>query len=128
MGLEPASLDEIFLLYPDPWPKTRHRKRRFISTATVAEMARVLRPEGVLYFATDIKNYADWTLAHLARSGAFDLAPGALEQAHIPFKGWRPTRYEQKARAEGRATSLYFTFTRNRTKPEVAEQGLLPGK
>jgi tRNA (guanine-N7-)-methyltransferase len=115
--LEPQSLDEIYLLYPDPWPKTRHRKRRFVSPRTVAQLARTLKPGGQLLFATDIKPYASWTLDHVARSDAFDLAPGARQTAHMPFAGWQPTRYENKARTEGRVQSLYYTFSRNHQPP-----------
>src|SRR5262249_1985337 len=63
--LPAASLDAAYLLYPDPWPKTRHHKRRFISPLTLGELARVLRPGAVFRFATDIEDYANWGLAHL---------------------------------------------------------------
>ncbi|HHY49228.1 MAG TPA: tRNA (guanosine(46)-N7)-methyltransferase TrmB, partial [Alphaproteobacteria bacterium] len=112
LRLPDASLDAVYLLYPDPWPKTRHHKRRFVSPTTLGELGRVLRPGGRFYFATDIADYADWTLAHVLRAPAFRFAPERPGIWHAPWPGWEPTRYEQKARLEGRATSFYFTFTR----------------
>ncbi len=110
--LPDASLDEVYLLYPDPWPKTRHHKRRFVSPTTLGELARVLRPGARFNFATDIEDYANWTLAHVLRSPAFDFTPAYPGAWHAPYPGWEPTRYEEKARLEGRPTSFYFTFSR----------------
>lgn len=113
MALPEASVDAVYLLYPDPWPKTRHHKRRFVSPTTLDELARVIRPGGVFHFATDIEDYANWTLAHILRSPAFQFAPPAPGSWHIPYPGWQPTRYEQKARREGRMVSFYFSFVRS---------------
>lgn len=110
--LPDASVDEAFLLYPDPWPKTRHHKRRFVSPITLRELARVLKPGARFNFATDIEDYANWTLAHVLRSPDFDFAPAHAGAWHEPYPGWEPTRYEEKARREGRLTSFYFTFSR----------------
>jgi len=110
--LPDASLDEVYLLYPDPWPKTRHHKRRFVSPLTLAELARTIRPGGKFNFATDIEDYADWTLAHILRAPGFVFEPGAPGSWHEPYPGWEPTRYEQKARREGRLKSFYLTFER----------------
>lgn len=110
--LEPESLDEAYLLYPDPWPKTRHHKRRFISPTTLGALAKALKPGARFHFATDIEDYANWTLAHILRHPEFTWPvtdPGAW---HQPYPGWQPTRYEQKARKEGRLKSFYFTFQR----------------
>ncbi|MBF0680500.1 MAG: tRNA (guanosine(46)-N7)-methyltransferase TrmB [Devosia sp.] len=112
MALPDASLDAVYLLYPDPWPKTRHHKRRFVSPTTLAELARVIRPGGTFYFATDIEDYADWTLAHIVRAPEFAFEPEAPGSWHQPYPGWHPTRYEQKARREGRMISFYFGFRR----------------
>ncbi len=112
LKLPDAALDEAFLLYPDPWPKTRHHKRRFVSPTTLAELARVLKPGGTFRFATDIEDYANWTLAHILRTPAFRFEPGTPGSWHTPYPGWLPTRYEDKARAEGRAQSFYFSFQR----------------
>jgi len=112
LKLPDASLDEVFLLYPDPWPKTRHHKRRFVSPTTLGELARVLKPGAPFRFATDIEDYANWTLAHIVRAPAFRFEAGAPGSWHLPYAGWQPTRYEEKARREGRLTSFYLTFTR----------------
>jgi tRNA (guanine-N7-)-methyltransferase len=110
--LPAASLDAAYLLYPDPWPKTRHHKRRFISPTTLGELARVLKPGSVFRFATDIEDYANWTLAHIVRSPDFAFAPARPGIWHEPYPGWQPTRYEDKARLEGRMTSFYLEFIR----------------
>jgi tRNA (guanine-N7-)-methyltransferase len=107
-----ATLDEAFLIYPDPWPKTRHHKRRFVSATTLGELARVLKPGARFNFATDIEDYANWTLAHVLRQPAFRFRPAGAGSWHVPFPEWQPTRYEQKARAEGRVPSFYFSFER----------------
>jgi tRNA (guanine-N7-)-methyltransferase len=112
LKLPAQGLDAAFLLYPDPWPKTRHHKRRFVSPATLGELARVLKPGAQFHFATDIEDYANWTLAHIVRSPDFRFAPVRPGGWHEPYRGWVSTRYEQKARAEGRAQSFYFSFTR----------------
>lgn len=110
--LPDASIDAVYLLYPDPWPKTRHHKRRFVSPVTLKELARVIKPGGKFHFASDIEDYADWTLAHIVREPEFSFAPEAPGSWHTPYPGWQPTRYEQKARREGRMISFYFTFDR----------------
>lgn len=110
--LPDASLDGAYLLYPDPWPKTRHHKRRFISPVTLSELARVLKLGAVFQVATDIGDYADWTLAHILRAPAFRFSPEQAGGWHTPFAGWEPTRYEDKARREGRLRSFYMSFTR----------------
>lgn len=112
LALPPQSLDAAYLLYPDPWPKTRHHKRRFVSPTTLGELARVLKPGAPFRFATDIEDYANWTLAHVVRSAGFTFAPAHPGSWHEPYPGWQPTRYEQKARADGRGQSFYFTFVR----------------
>ena len=110
--LPEASVDGVYLLYPDPWPKTRHHKRRFVSPTTMGELARVIRPGGFFRFATDIEDYANWTLAHVLRAPQFIIPLAAPGSWHQPYDGWQPTRYEEKARLEGRMTSFYFTFVR----------------
>jgi tRNA (guanine-N7-)-methyltransferase len=110
--LPDASLDAAWLLYPDPWPKTRHHKRRFISATTLGELARVLKRGSIVRFATDIEDYANWGLAHILRAPGFRFAPERPGIWHEPYPGWVPTRYEQKARRDGRNLSFYFEFIR----------------
>ncbi|MEO6396227.1 MAG: tRNA (guanosine(46)-N7)-methyltransferase TrmB [Devosia sp.] len=110
--LPDAALDAAYLLYPDPWPKSRHHKRRFVSPTTLSELARILKPGAIFRFATDIEDYANWTLAHILRAPDLRFLAGPPGSWHQPFAGWQPTRYELKARAEGRAISFYFSFER----------------
>ncbi len=101
----------IFILYPDPWPKRRHNRRRIISEQMVEALARIVKPGGEVRFATDIDDYAGWTLARFLPSPMFRwIATGAADwRTHWPQ--WRPTRYEEKAHKAGRA-SVYLTFVR----------------
>ena len=103
--LPDASLERIYLLYPDPWPKARHHKRRFVSPETVAEFHRLLQPEGQFLFASDIADYVDWTRERVAAHG------GWVERGEPsePFEGWTETRYETKAKRENRV-STYLKF------------------
>jgi tRNA (guanine-N7-)-methyltransferase len=109
--LPPASLAGIDLLYPDPWPKRRHWKRRFVQDRTVAMMARALVGGGAFRFATDIADYAAWTLAHLARCSDFCWTAERAEDWRRPWDGFCPTRYEAKAKRQGRAP-CYLVFRR----------------
>jgi tRNA (guanine-N7-)-methyltransferase len=105
------SLSRIFILYPDPWPKRRQHKRRLIDEDTIAELSRVARPGAELRFATDIDDYAGWTLRRFLASPHFAWDARRADDWRIPWEGWAPTRYEAKARAAGRA-SAYLTFRR----------------
>ena len=106
-----ASFSRIFLLYPDPWPKRRQNKRRLVSEAMIAELARVARPGAELRFATDIDDYAGWTLRRFLASPDFAWKAGRADDWRKPWQGWSATRYEAKARGAGRA-SVYLTFVR----------------
>jgi len=107
-ALPDASLERIYLLYPDPWPKTRHAKRRLVSAETLAHFYRLLRPRGLFLFASDIANYVDWTREHISALGGFTEAGESTQ----PFENWVRTRYETKAKREGRET-VYLQFQRN---------------
>lgn len=109
--LTSASLSRISLLFPDPWPKARHAKRRFISTPMLDRMAELLTEGGELRVASDHPTYIEWTLLHAPRHSAF------LWQVRGP-EDWRdrpvdstPTRYEEKARAAGRIP-VFLNFLR----------------
>ncbi len=107
--LPPQSLSRIDLIHPDPWPKRRHWKRRFVQDATVAAMARVLTSGGEFRFVSDIDDYAAWTLAHLLRSSDFEWCARRADDWRLPWQGFTKTRYGQKAEREGRkATYLRF--------------------
>ena len=108
----PGTFSRVYLLYPDPWPKRRQNKRRFVSPETVAQFARVLRPGGELRFATDIDDYAGWTLHRLLASPDFAWEAKHADDWRLPWAGWESTRYERKARREGRP-SAYLTFRRH---------------
>ena len=110
-ALPPASLSRIFILYPDPWPKRRHNKRRVISAEMVGDIARAARPGAILRFATDIDDYAGWALSRFLDSSDFQWTARTADDWRIPWDDWSPTRYEAKARAAGRA-SAYLTFIR----------------
>ncbi|MBV9348578.1 MAG: tRNA (guanosine(46)-N7)-methyltransferase TrmB [Pseudolabrys sp.] len=110
--LPAASLSRLYLLYPDPWPKRRHWKRRFVQDETVSAIARILRPGGEWRYATDIASYAAWTLARVMRSSAFEWTATSADDWRQPWPEFSSTRYEAKALREGR-TGNYFTFRRN---------------
>ena len=103
------SLARIDLIHPDPWPKRRHWKRRFVQDANVAAMARVLKTDGEFYFVSDIADYCAWTLAHLLRSPEFVWTAERADDWRLPSTGYTMTRYGRKAEREGRpATYLRF--------------------
>jgi tRNA (guanine-N7-)-methyltransferase len=107
------SLDRIDLIHPDPWPKRRHWKRRFVQDANVAAMVRVLKPSGEFRFVCDIDDYVGWTLAHLARSPDFAWMAEQASDWRQPWAGYTMTRYGRKAEREGRRAA-YLRFARVR--------------
>jgi tRNA (guanine-N7-)-methyltransferase len=109
--LPAASLARIDLLYPDPWPKRRHWKRRFIQDATLKRLARILQPGGELRFATDIADYAAHALARVLRSPDFVWTAERADDWRKAWPGFAGTRYEAKAKREGRVPG-YFIFRR----------------
>lgn len=106
--LPPQSIERAFLLYPDPWPKTRHHRRRFVTPEHLDPLARVLKPGAVFHVATDIEDYVRQTLAEVPRAG-FELLTSMPAEWHQAWPDWTPTRYEQKALREGRRPH-YLTF------------------
>jgi len=109
--LPAASLARIDLLHPDPWPKRRHWKRRFIQDDMVARLARILRPGGEFRFVTDIADYAAWTLQRLLRSPDFAWTAQRADDWRKPWPGFVVTRYHAKATREDRA-SCFLVFRR----------------
>ena len=109
--LPAGSLSRVYLFYPDPWPKRRHRKRRFVSEENIARLARVLPPGAQLRFATDIDDYAAWTLARLRDCPTFRWEAETAQDWLTPWDGWTRTKYEAKAVAAGRRP-VYLTFVR----------------
>ena len=109
--LPPAGLACVDLVYPDPWPKRRHWKRRFVQDASLAELARVLRPGGEFRFVTDIPDYASWTLERGLRSPDLVWTAERADDWRKPWLNFPGTRYEEKARKEGRLP-CYLTFFR----------------
>jgi tRNA (guanine-N7-)-methyltransferase len=103
--LPEKSIERVYLLYPDPWPKERQKRRRFVSLQNLASIHRVLVPGGQFLFASDIADYVDWTREHVADQGGF----GLLSDSAEPFEGWIRTRYEAKAMRDGRSPR-YLTF------------------
>jgi tRNA (guanine-N7-)-methyltransferase len=109
--LPAASLARVDLIYPDPWPKRRHWKRRFVQDESIALIARILRPGGEFRFATDIPDYAAWTLLRLRCSPDFDWTAERADDWRKPWPGFAGTRYEAKAKREGRVP-CYLIFSR----------------
>jgi tRNA (guanine-N7-)-methyltransferase len=109
--LPDGAIVRIDLLYPDPWPKRRHWKRRFVSDEMVARFARILAQGGALRFATDVPDYAEWSLLHLIRSPAFAWTAERADDWRKPWQGFPGTRYEAKAALQGRAP-CYLVFRR----------------
>ena len=108
--LPDASISKAFLLYPDPWPKKRHHRRRFVTPEYLAPLARVLKPGSIFRIATDIPDYVRQALEEVPGQG-FEWLAETAEDWRQPWSDWLSTRYEQKALREGR-TPHYLTFRR----------------
>ncbi len=108
--LPDACLDRVFVLFPDPWPKTRHHKRRVIQADSVAELARLLKPGGALRFASDVAHYVDWALALFAGNPAFRWTAERADDWRLPPADHITTRYEEKRL--GDCAPVFLDFTR----------------
>ena len=114
-GLPPASIDRVFILFPDPWPKRRHHKRRIVSRETLDGLAEIMTDEAELRVATDECDYLCWILERVTDHPAFEwLARRPGDWRERP-QDWPPTRYEEKARMAGRSP----TFLRMRRRPRL---------
>ena len=105
-ALQPSSIDRVFILFPDPWPKRRHEKRRFVSRETLDTLAAIMTDGAELRLATDDGNYLSWMLERITEHPFFEwLVRGPRDWRTRP-EDWPPTRYEEKARAAGRAPTF----------------------
>jgi tRNA (guanine-N7-)-methyltransferase len=109
--LPDASLARFNLLYPDPWPKRRHWKRRFVQPDRLAQIARIVRPGGEFRFVTDWPDYAAWTLRHVSQMPDFEWTAERADDWRLPWPGFTATRYEAKAKRAGRVP-CYLIFRR----------------
>jgi tRNA (guanine-N7-)-methyltransferase len=109
--LAPSSIERAFILHPDPWPKKRHWKRRFINQGNLDRLARILESGGELRFATDIPHYAAWTLKRMARRDDFLWTARAASDWRERPGDWPATRYGLKAEREGRPP-IHLSFTK----------------
>ncbi len=113
-------LDRVFVLFPDPWPKTRHHKRRLVSTATLDKLARLMRDGARLRIATDHMDYARWILFRGLRHPAFEwTAERVADWLDVP-SDHVATRYQSKLLAGSRPVFLEF---RRRERSETGEEG-----
>ncbi|MBI78572.1 MAG: tRNA (guanosine(46)-N7)-methyltransferase TrmB [Rhodospirillaceae bacterium] len=105
------SISRCFILFPDPWPKTRHHKRRIIGPNTIPLFYKVMSTEAELRIATDVTSYKEWILEHILYSDTFDWRVKRANDWRVRPPDWPETRYEQKAKKAGRLCS-YFLFKR----------------
>ena len=110
-ALPDAALDRVFVLFPDPWPKTRHHRRRFVQPANLDRLARTMRDGGELRLASDHMEYVRWMLFHLLRHGAFEWLAAGPEDWRVRPDDWPETRYEAKAKRRG-LRPVYLRFRR----------------
>jgi tRNA (guanine-N7-)-methyltransferase len=117
--LPDGSLDGIDLLYPDPWPKRRHWKRRFVNEENLDRFFRLLKEGGAFRFASDIDHYVNWTLRHFMSHPGFEWLADGPNDWREPFAHWQSTRYEQKAIKAGRQPA-YLRFRKKEADPDAA--------
>jgi tRNA (guanine-N7-)-methyltransferase len=101
--LPDASLARIELIHPDPWPKRRHWKRRFVQDSTIVQLARILQRGGDLRFVTDVADYAAWTLQRLMRSADFEWTAQCADDWRKAWPDFSGTRYHAKAARQDRS-------------------------
>jgi tRNA (guanine-N7-)-methyltransferase len=114
--LPAASLACVDLIYPDPWPKRRHWKRRFVQNSSLAEIARILCPGGEFRFVTDVPDYAAWTLERALRMRDLVWTAEEADDWRKPWEGFAGTRYEAKAKGAGRVP-CYLIFRKDAALP-----------
>ena len=109
--LPDASIDKIHILFPDPWPKLRHHKRRLVSAETLSQLARLQKKGAALQLATDHEDYANWMLEQLLTHPDYTWTAQSKADWQSPPSDWVATRYQHKTSAEGRAP-MFFHATR----------------
>ncbi|HEY7610185.1 MAG TPA: tRNA (guanine(46)-N(7))-methyltransferase TrmB [Alphaproteobacteria bacterium] len=110
-ALPEACLDRVFLLHPDPWPKARHAERRFVNAANLDALARAMADGAELRIASDHPVYKVWTLEQMGKRRDFEWLARRASDWRVRPEDWPETRYEHKAKGEGR-TSLYLRYRR----------------
>ena len=111
-SLPEACIGRLFVLFSDPWPKKRHHKRRLIDAETLAGFARILKDGAEFRWASDDSGYVEWTLERVAGNEAFALAERISGDWPSRPADWPETRYEHKARAQGRAP-VFLRYVRS---------------
>jgi tRNA (guanine-N7-)-methyltransferase len=117
-ALSPASVDRVFILFPDPWPKRRQHKRRIVSRETLDGLAEIMIDDAELRLATDDADYFCWILEHMTAHPAFEWLARRPGHWRERPPDWPPTRYEAKARAAGRSPAFLRVRRRPRTTIE----------
>ena len=110
--LPDASIDSIFILFPDPWPKLRHNKRRLVNAQTLEMLHRIHKPGGRLLLATDHADYSVWMLELLLNNPHYRWTAEQMADWHIPPADWTETKYQRKTTAQGRAP-VFMECVRN---------------
>ncbi len=114
-SLPDQSIGRAFILFPDPWPKARHHKRRIVSAGNIAALGRILKDGAELRIGTDHMEYCRWIMAHMLSSQDFDWVSDKPEDWRARSKDWPPSRYERKSLEQGRKSSYLRFIRRART-------------
>ncbi len=103
--------DKVYLLFPDPWPKTRHAERRFVNEANLRELARIIKKGGILQIATDHQVYKRWVMLQMRGRSDFVWTAQSSDDWRNPPADWAETKYQRKAVREGRRP-VFFEYRR----------------
>lgn len=109
--LPDSSIERAFILFPDPWPKSGHKKRRFVSKTNIETLARIIKSGGELRIGTDHEDYGAWILWHMLQSDKFAWLAESSADWRERGTDWPPTRYEMKAVEKG-LRPVYYRFRR----------------
>jgi len=108
-SLNDSCIDELYILNPDPWHKTRHHKRRIVNEGNLDEFTRILKPNGTLILSTDVPDLSEWMITHSARHENLNWRANSKFDWLVPPENWIKTRYETKG-AKGAANMHYMIF------------------